>query len=65
MTSHLEPKQATIEQPQAKNADSKIDSKTERKRAKMGDTRRQNGINRKSPSRSRSHLSQLLANSEK
>src|SRR5207244_2423127 len=46
---HLGPKQATIEQSQAK----------------MGDTSRQNDINQKSPSRSRSHPSQLLANSEK
>ncbi len=62
---HLGPKQATIEQSQAKNADSKVDSIHKRKLAKKGDTSRQNGINQKSPSRSRSHPSQLLANNEK
>jgi hypothetical protein len=50
------------EQPKA---DSKTDSKTERKPEKMVDTSRQNSTNQKPPSRSRSHPSQLLANSEK
>ncbi len=40
---------------QEKNADSKVDSITERKPAKMGDTSRQMGTKQKTPGRSRSH----------
>ncbi len=49
---------------QEEKADSKVDSETERKPAKLVDIRRQNGTNQKSPSRSRSPSSRLLANRE-
>jgi hypothetical protein len=38
--------------------DSKVDSRTERKPAKMGDIRRQSNLGPKSPSRSTSHSTQ-------
>ena len=46
-------------------ADIEVDSKTERKPAKLVDISRQNGTHRKSPSRSRSPSSRLVENEEK
>jgi len=52
-------KASGINEPETDNheekADSKIDSRTERKPRTMGDTSGQNGVKQKTPSRSRSH----------
>src|SRR2546421_10421626 len=47
---------------QERNADSKVDSITERKPAKMGDTRRQSGMKRKPSNRSKSRTTSCLTN---
>src|SRR5437660_9432171 len=47
---------------QERNADSKVDSITERKPAKMGDTSRQSGMKRKPSNRSKSRTTSCLTN---
>jgi hypothetical protein len=58
---HLKPDKPQLSRHE-ENADSKVDSITERKPAKMGDTSRQNGMKRKPPNRSKSHTTSYLAN---
>jgi len=63
MACHLKPQQATIEQTRG-NADSKVDSITERKPAKMGDTSRQSRTKRKPPNRLKGRTTSCLANTD-